>query len=117
MALPGLIEQLKATPLGQTPEVAEKIRTATEQMGPTGGAVTPEAACKIFGLLAEIQGLPPGSEELVNVIPDPKNPQSMSAQMCAKGRYVSVMVARPGLEYSEGAAERLLDLARSVLGR
>lgn len=93
-ALPGLVRQVEASGAVSNPSARAKLKAGVKLIE-SNGTVRNEQACALFSQMLELQGQPPGTEHIVNVIPDRSNPQGVSAQICSSGRFTSLMVADP----------------------
>lgn len=84
--MPGAISALENSVLFELPDNREKLALANALMN-AGGDDASQGACQLFSLLVELQGLAPGLDQVVNLIPDPSNPVGINAQRCADGVY------------------------------
>ena len=84
-----ILEQLEQE-LGDDPDNAAKIEEARRLLA--SGEAEDVEGCALFSLFAELQGLGPDLERVVNVIPSREEPEGVTAQACADGRFSSVLV-------------------------
>lgn len=103
--LPAILEQAEASGLATSARERRKLEAAREAL--ESGDVDGGRACDLFGVLLEIQGRPPGSRRIVNIVPTRENPQAVSAQTCTEGTYSSVLLIAPGLGGTEEEAARV----------
>lgn len=68
-----------------------KFRKAVDLIK-AGQDVDSDQACSLFSQMLELEGRPPGSRSIVNVIPNRSEPGTIgvSGQICTLGRYTSV---------------------------
>ncbi|MDO9496927.1 MAG: hypothetical protein Q7J48_14575, partial [Nocardioides sp.] len=76
--------------LGDDPGNAAKIEEARRLL--VSEEVDGVEGCGLFSLFAELQGLGPDLERVVNVIPSPEAPEAVTAQACTQGRFTSVLL-------------------------
>jgi len=90
--LPALIQALEAS--GQFDDTANlrKLREGSKLVE-AGQDLEADQACSLFSQMVELQGRPPGTKWIVTVAPTHADPKAVSGQMCAGGRFTSVMVA------------------------
>ena len=94
VSLPAVLEEIKgAQSLGG--ENLARIDEGIELI--ESGAVDPAAACDMFSVMSEISGSAPGTDRLVNLLPDGQAPQAISGQACVDGVYSSVLLIAPEL--------------------
>lgn len=109
-ALDGLEQEL-----GDDPGNAAKIEEARRLL------VSEEAddveGCGLFSLFAELQGLGPDLERVVNVIPSREAPEAVTAQACADGRFTSVLIQGSAVTGSDEEVERVDDALDAALAR
>ena len=51
----------------------------------------------MFSVMSELSGSEPGTDRVVNLLPDGQAPQAISGQACVDGVYSSVLLVAPGL--------------------
>ena len=107
-ALPDLASQIENSVLFEVPENQEKLAQANGLLA-AGGDDAGQGACELFSLLVELQGLAPGLDQVVDLIPDASAPVGISAQRCADGIYTSVQLETTGLIVPLDITDRLLD--------
>lgn len=111
-SLPELIDTVRELPgYANDPKLEKGIA-----MIENGGVLDPAEACDLFGRMVELQGMAPGSDMVVNYVPDQKSPQGINAQSCREGRYRSVLLVAPGLQPGPGLERRIIE-ALGALGR
>lgn len=85
-----------------------------------GNADSDAGACQIFTAMVTAHGMPPGSNAVVNYVPDEDAPLAINAQVCVDGRYLSVQVAydreRGPLQPTESTTDDLLRIADLLRG-
>lgn len=91
-ALPDLIAGAQASGAFDDSGNVRKLREAAELVE-SGEQLDEGEACSLFSEMMEMQGQPPGTNLTVNLLPTQVNPQAVSGQICAEGRYTSVMIA------------------------
>lgn len=91
-SLPEALRALESS--GQFTDSANlrKIRAGAELVE-AGQELDPVEACSLFSEMLELQGQPPGSPWIVNVVPDRENAMAVTGQQCTEGRFTSVMIA------------------------
>ena len=94
VALPAVLEEIKQAP-GLGEENLARIDEGIELI--ESGAVDPAAACDMFSVMSELSGSEPGTDRVVNLLPDGQAPQAISGQACVDGVYSSVLLVAPGL--------------------
>ncbi len=100
--LPALIKGLRASGLEIRPDQQRRL---DEGLALIDEGASAEEACETFSTLAEIQGMPAGSDSVTNIFPSRAEPQAVSAQTCTDGRFVSVTFGSPHLGQDvDGAA-------------
>jgi hypothetical protein len=112
--LPALIDGLERSGATITPDQRQRLDEGRE-LATRGGEATPDEACATFSTLAEVQGMPPGSDTVTNLFPDRKRLQVVSAQACSDGRFTSVTFGSPGLSEDVRAAVRDAEAALATV--
>lgn len=101
--LPELIKEFRSSGVAVTPEQQDRLDEGVELARSADGA-TPDEACEVFSTMAEIQGEKAGADSLVTLLPNRQEPEVVSAQACADGRFQSVTFAQPDLAAEVDAA-------------
>lgn len=73
--------------------------------------------CELFSLFAELQGLGPDLERVVNVIPSRQEPEAVTAQACGGGRFTSVLLQGAGVTGSDEQLDQVDAALDAVLAR
>jgi hypothetical protein len=103
-SLPGLIGTLRQLPgFEDDPKLAKAVA-----MIENGGVLGPAEACDLFERMVALQGMPAGSDVVVNYVPTKQSPQGINAQSCRQGRYHSVLLASPELEPGRRVERRVI---------
>ncbi|MDP2773422.1 MAG: hypothetical protein Q8O61_07670 [Nocardioides sp.] len=98
--------------LGDDPANAAKIEEARELLA--SGEAEDVEGCGLFSLFVELQGLGPDLERVVNVIPSREEPEGVTAQACADGRFASVLIQGAAVTGSDDEVARV-DAALDVV--
>ncbi|MCD4536090.1 hypothetical protein LRP67_18530 [Nocardioides sp. cx-169] len=101
--------------LGDDPGTGAKIEEARRILA--SDEVDDAEGCELFSLFVELQGLGPGLERVVNVIPDREAPEAITAQACGGGRFTSVLLQGPGVTGSDEEVDRTDAALDAALGR
>jgi hypothetical protein len=115
-ALPQAVEQAKAAGLLDDASNARKLLEAADLIR-SGSTIPADEACTLFGELVQLNGLPPGSDSTVNVVPTREDAQGINGQSCRDGRYATVLLVRPDLSGSRPERRRVLDALEAVASR
>lgn len=109
-ALDGLEQELGADP--QNDRKIEEARRLLES-----GEVDDATGCELFSLFVEIQGLGPGRDRVVNVIPSREAPEAVTAQACGSGRFSSVLLQGAAVTGSDAQVDQVEVALEAVLSR
>jgi len=112
-ALPSLLDIVEGSGLLENPENEAKFAEASELLE-AGGSDAGEGACDVFSLLVELQGLAPGSEQVINFVPDAVAPRAVNGQRCSDATFSSIQVETDGL-VDDGATLGRIDEALAVV--
>lgn len=115
--LPELLATLKESDtLGQSSEYMERLQESVDDVE-SGMPISATQACTLFSDLAELQGLPAGSTQSVQLIPNRDDPQMVAGQACQNGRFTTVSVAdTTGFDGNPPTAQ-VKQALKKVLGR
>lgn len=97
-SLPTALEAFAETPYAE--QFADEIETATALVE-EGTDIPADLACDLFGAFQAARGSDPETDRTISIIPTAEAPEALSGQMCADGRFTSVVTAWPGLAGSE----------------
>jgi len=90
--LPAMIQALEASGQFDDTTNLRRLREGSKLVE-AGQDLEADQACSLFSQMVELQGRPPGTKWIVTVAPTHADPKAVSGQMCAGGRFTSVMVA------------------------
>lgn len=105
-AIPGLLDLVRDTGGFTDAENLAKLDRAEELLN-GGGVEAGQAACDVFSLLVEIQGLPPGSAQVINFVPNAAAPLAVNGQRCADAVYTSVQLEADGIVDDQATVDRI----------
>ena len=112
--LPALIDALEQSGLSISPDQQQRLDEGRELI--SGGAdASPDEACELFSTLAEVQGMPSGSDSVTNLFPNQEQPEVVSAQAYTDGRFTSVTFGSPDLRKDVDAAVAAVEDALSTV--
>lgn len=94
-SLPEILRTLEDADLLTDPENRRKLREGAELIE-AGQELNPGQACAMFTEMVELQGQPAGTTSIVTLVPNRRDPQAVTGQMCSGGRFTSVMIAAQG---------------------
>lgn len=107
--MPGVIDQIEGSRAMADPDYRRRFETARELV--MSGNLDGQQGCDVFGALLETQGHPPGTSEVVNVVPSQADPQAINGQSCVRGMYSSVQLVMPDLA---GSAKEVRRISRAL---
>ena len=90
--LPAALKALEASGLANDPENVRKLREDSRLIE-SGKKLNAAQACSMFTRMVEIQGRPPGSNDVATVFPTRENPLGVTSQICSDGIFTSVLLA------------------------
>lgn len=118
-SLPEIFRTIEASGTFTDAENLRKLREGAKLVQ-AGKALSPVEACGLFSEMLELQGQPPDTTSIVNVVPSREDPQAITGQMCSGGRFTSVMIAsQTGLDEPlpvEAVANALRSAHRRSIG-
>jgi len=100
---------------GDDPENLAKIEEARRILA--DGEVDDTTGCELFSLFVELQGMGPGLERIVNVIPNREAPEAVTGQACGGGRFRSVLIQGSAVTGSDEEVERVDAALDAVLAK
>ncbi|TDE94819.1 hypothetical protein EXU48_08460 [Occultella glacieicola] len=115
--LPSNAEQLLAEPL-YADQISEDERATLEEAiaaVEAGEQIEPARACEMFELMLFHDAQLDGANYTVRIVPSADDPQAITAQGCIEGVFGSVLLVRPDLTGSDHEAERVGDVALTLL--
>jgi hypothetical protein len=113
--LPAVVDQIKA---GGALDAAnlQKLEDAAGLIS-SGDSIPADQACDLFSTLVEANGLPKGSDSIVNVFPNADDPRAISGQACRNDVYTTVLLVRPNLSASDDETQRVERALRQAMGQ
>lgn len=105
-ALPDLMQSVRNSGALDDPEIEAKFDQA-ERLLSEGGSDEGQAACDLFSVMAEMQGMSPGSAQVVNYVPDRVSPQVVNGQRCSDAIFSSVLIEAEGIVDDEPTFDRI----------
>jgi hypothetical protein len=111
--LPALMAQVRASGAFDDAANTRRLEKAGRLIS-QGRDISAAEACGLFSELAELQGNEPGSDSTVTLLPTAREPQAISAQTCADGRYASVLLITRGITGSPEQVRTVTDALRQV---
>lgn len=111
--LPALMAQVRASGAFDDAANTRRLEKASRLIS-QGRDVGAAEACGLFSELAELQGNEPGADSTVTLLPTAREPQAISAQTCADGRYASVLLITQGITGSPEQLRTVTDALRQV---
>lgn len=100
-ALPGFVEQIKASGAFGSDEVLAQLERAADAVE-QGKTLPPGEACEFFSTLIELQDQPPNTHSITTYLPTADKPFAISSQSCHGDTYASLLVSRPGITRGGG---------------
>ena len=112
-SMPELLDMLRQSGMPMDDEHRRSLEDAAALVD-GGGPVEADDACELFSLMLELRGRPPGEDHVVSIVPSSDDPRAVTAQMCADGRFSSVMIASTGGLDEPLPVQSVVDVVQSV---
>lgn len=112
--LPVLIQQVKASGAFDDAANTKQLEQASKLVE-SGKQLDADQACTLFSQLAELQGNKPNQTTTVTLLPTAEQPQAISAQTCADGRFASVLLIKKGITGSQDEISTMNDALDKVV--